>query len=74
MQLIFMGEGTDGMGEECFDLLIIYSDGSEKVVKNIESYKYDDESELFTYEKKGYRAFLPKNMIRFIGKWSDYKE
>lgn len=67
-----MGELGDGMEEERFDLLIIYWDGREKVIKNVECYKYDEGSELFAYEKNGYRAFLPKDMIRFIGRKSDY--
>lgn len=56
-----------------FDLLIIFWDGSKKIVKDVSGYGISSYSkEVFYYEKNGHRNFLPVDKINFIGKKSDY--
>lgn len=58
---------------ESYDLLIIYNDGTEKVVKNINHYEFSEKSNCFCYEKNGYRSFVPVGALRFLGREFDYK-
>lgn len=58
--------------EEVYDLLIIYKDGKEKIVKNVSNYTYTVEGNVFRYEKNGYRSFIPANAVRFLGRAFDY--
>ena len=55
-----------------YDLLIIYKDGKEKVVKNVENYRVKAETGCFEYEKNNYRSFVPIKSVRFFGREFDY--
>lgn len=55
-----------------YDLLIIYSDRTRKVIHNVDTYDVDRDNILFYYIKNGYRSFVPITQVRFFGRLSDY--
>ncbi len=55
-----------------YDLMIIYNDGTEKVVKNITYHEFSERSNSFYYEKNGYHSFVPAQAVRFFGREFDY--
>ena len=57
-----------------FDLLIIFWDGTKKIVKNVEWYGIYGAADLFYYSKHGNRSYLPIDKVSFIGKLSDWEE
>ena len=58
--------------EVVFNLLIIYSDGTEKIVNDVTDYSFDIEIHCFVYKKNGYRSFVPVGAVRFFGREFDY--
>ena len=58
--------------KKVFDLLIIYTDGTNKVVENVEDYGFKLESSLFYFIKNDFQGFIPKEEVRFIGRYIDY--
>lgn len=59
---------------EAYNLLIVYNDGTEHVVKRVNSHSYDAEIGCFKYAKNNYYSFLPYGSVRFFGREFDYKE
>ena len=57
-----------------YDLLIIYEDGDEKTVFDVNDYRFVAESRMFEYIKNGHRSFVPVEKVRFFGRQFDYKE
>lgn len=55
-----------------YDLLIIYSDRTRKVIHNVDTYGVDRDNILFYYIKNGYRSFVPIAQVRFFGRMFDY--
>ena len=55
-----------------FDLLIIFSDGTEHLVKNVSDYEFIFKTQCFTYTKNGYKAYLPMNQVKFLGRAFDF--
>lgn len=55
-----------------YDLLIIYSDRTRKVIHNVDTYDVDRDNILFYYIKNGYRSFVPITQVRFFGRMFDY--
>ena len=53
-------------------LLIIYTDGSEHKVSNVEDYGFMEGEGMYYFQKKRYRGFFPKESIKFIGRDFDY--
>ena len=58
--------------KEDFCLLIIYSDGSTKIVENVENYGFEHESGLFYFTKNDFKGFIPREHVKFICKLFDY--
>lgn len=57
-----------------FDLLIIFWDGTRKIVKDVDGYGTYDAAELFYYEKNGFRSYMPIDKVTFIGRLSDWED
>lgn len=55
-----------------YDLLIIYSDKTIKVIHGVENYGTAKDSTLFYFIKNGYRSFIPVSQVRFFGRLFDY--
>lgn len=55
-----------------YDLLIIYSDKTRKVIHSVEDYGADKDNVLFYFIKNGYRSFVPVSQVRFFGRLFDY--
>lgn len=55
-----------------YDLLIIYSDRTRKVIHDIDTYGVNRDDTLFYYVKNGYRSFIPITQVRFFGRMFDY--
>lgn len=55
-----------------YDLLIIYSDKTIKVIHGVENYGADKDSTLLYFIKNGYRSFIPVSQVRFFGRLFDY--
>lgn len=56
-----------------FDLLIIYKTGEKKIVEGVSNYSMMDNGKCFSYEKNGYRSFVPVDSVVFFGREFDYK-
>jgi len=57
-----------------FDLLIIDTDETRKVVHKVEDYGIVNKHRVFYYTKKGVRSFVPVEQARFFGCEYDYYE
>lgn len=55
-----------------YDLLIIYSNKTRKVIHGVTNYGADKDSVLFYFIKNGYRSFIPVSQVRFFGRLFDY--
>ena len=55
-----------------YDLLIIYSDKTRKVIHGVANYGVDKDGILFYFDKNGYRSFVPISQVRFFGRLFDY--
>lgn len=55
-------------------LLVIFNDGSEKVIIGVSDWGLNIDSGCFYFSKNNYKAFLPKENIKYFGRewdWSD---
>lgn len=57
---------------DAYDLLVVYVDGTEKIIHNVNGYEVHNSKELFVVNKGGYRHFLPMCNVRFIGVAENY--
>ena len=57
-----------------YNLLIIFTDGTDKIIESVSNYGASEDGTRFYYEKNGYRSFLTSHSIRFVGREFDYKE
>ena len=55
-----------------YDLLIIYSDKTRKVVCGVTNYGVTKDGTLFYFDKNGYRSFVTISQVRFFGRLFDY--
>ena len=55
-----------------YDLLIIYSDKSKKIIHGVTNYGADKDNVLFYFIKNEYRSFVPVSQVRFFGRLFDY--
>ena len=62
------------MSFKSFDLLIIYNNRDEKIIKRVNDYGVSDSARCFYYEKNGFRSFIPVNRVMFFGRLFDYEE
>lgn len=58
------------------DLLIIFTDGTEHVVHDVDEYGILNSSTgmLMYYIKNDHRNFIPTHAIRYIGSYANYHE
>lgn len=57
---------------EPFGLLIVWNDGTDKVVDNVTDYSFNTQGQIFWYAKDGHKMFVPAHAVRFFGKWAGY--
>ena len=55
-----------------YDLLIIYSDKTRKVIHGVVNYGVNKDGILFYFDKNGERSFAPVSQVRFFGRLFDY--
>lgn len=55
-----------------FDLLILFNDGTFKIVEEVSAYGFMFEGSIFWFDKNGYRSFLPKENINYFGREFDW--
>lgn len=53
-------------------ILIIYTDGKEHKVSGVDKYGCMNGEGPYYFEKNGFRSFLPKENIKFLGREFDY--
>ena len=58
---------------ESYDLLVIFKDGSKKIVSRVEESRVDNANDLFKFKKNGYWGFIPKENVRFFGRLFDWE-
>lgn len=58
---------------EKLDLLIIYRDGEEKIITNVDDSGINEEG-CFYCKKGKYRSFIPVDTVKFFGRVIDYKK
>lgn len=57
-----------------FDLLIIFWDGSRRIVSAVTNYGISNiNNEIFWYEKNRSRNYLPVDKVNFIGRLSNWE-
>lgn len=57
-----------------YRLLIIYKDGTQKIIEHVNAYGIDKETDCFFFVKNGYRNFVPKDRVLFFGREFDWSE
>ena len=59
-----------------FDLLVKYKNGKgdtiDKIISSVSGYGLSKETNLFYFEKNGYKGFLPKDNIIYFGREFDW--
>ncbi len=58
---------------DTFDLLVVFKDGSEVVVRCVNNYWIIDEENLLKVEKNGWYQFFNWNEVRYCGRLSDLR-
>lgn len=58
---------------ELINLLIIYNDGTEKVITGVEWYENDSETRCFKILKNSHYLYVPVHAVRFFGRVCDYE-
>ena len=61
--------GGEKMGS--YDLLVIFTDGSEKIISKVEEAGIKDD--VFGFKKNGYWGMLPKENVRYFGRLFDWE-
>lgn len=61
------------MGNCVYDVLIIFRDGTEKIVKGVTNYDVEEDAKCFVFMKNNYRSFVPIDEVRFFGRRFDYE-
>ena len=56
-----------------YNLLIIYVDGTEHVITDVNKHELSESNKCFEYRKNGYRSFVPVDAVRFFGTEFGYK-
>lgn len=51
-----------------YDLLIVFKDGTEKIIPEVSSHGFEDEVDTFFYHKKGSPSFLAMGNVQYFGK------
>ncbi|WP_155522642.1 hypothetical protein [Anaerosacchariphilus polymeriproducens] len=51
-----------------FDIKIEFTDGTEKIIENVEDYDLDVKSRCFLIEKSGHTSAAPCENVKYIGK------
>lgn len=57
-----------------YDLLIIFNNGKEINVKDVDKSGYNKESRIVYFEKEEYRSFLPAENVLYFGNKYDYEQ
>lgn len=57
-----------------YDLLILFKNGSRKVIVSVSDYGICDDKGVFHYVKNGYRSFVPIDSVIFFGRAFDFEE
>lgn len=57
-----------------YDLLIIFVDGSRKVVKDVSEYGFLSDRTIAYFIKGEYKRLIPTTQLRFIGRLEDWGE
>ena len=57
---------------DTFDLLVIYTDGTEHRIRNVNAYRREADKGMFVFEKNGFRHFLPIANVRYFGSYDNY--
>lgn len=60
------------MSLETFDLLIIYNNGDERIIYNVNDYRIEPEKGVFVFDKNGYRHFVPIANVMYFGRYDSY--
>lgn len=55
-----------------FNLLIIYKNKEKKVIPGVTRYGLNEYG-CFSFEKNGFRSFVPRDNVLFFGREFDYK-
>lgn len=57
-----------------YDLLIKFTDSTEKKISGVSDYELLAEKNVFTVTKNGYRSFFPMDNVVYIGREFDLKD
>lgn len=58
-----------------YDLLIIFTNGETKTISGVSRHMCHSEG-IFSFEKNGYRGFIPLSNVKYFGRafdWADEK-
>ncbi len=66
-----MGIGTK---KNTFDVLVLFTDGTEKVIENVDNFDYIPGEGLFWVTINSWRSFIPVKDVKFLGKKGVFKK
>lgn len=55
-----------------FDLLIVYEDGVEKIIQNVDGYEHRPDKGVFVFRKNGYNNFVVASKVFYFGRADAY--
>ena len=60
--------------DEVVDLLILFVNGTDLVVTDVEDFYYNEDTKMFAYKKDGWKSFVPREAVLYFGRTRDYHE
>lgn len=49
------------------DLLIVFNDGTHKIIPNVQRGKHNRDIDMYLIEKGGLTSFIPRENVRYFG-------
>lgn len=56
-----------------YNLLIVYTDKTEKVIESVNEFSLLPEFGMFRFTKNGHYGFIPAETVRYFGREFDYR-
>ena len=57
-----------------YNILILFNDGTAKIIKDVTKYEYLLDQNMFTFTKNGYKSFVPVTNVSYFGREFDWEE
>jgi hypothetical protein len=61
------------MVNDTYDLLIVFKDRPQQVIKGVESYGWNGTSSTFEFIRNGNQCFVPKDNVLYFGSLKEWR-